>query len=393
MKSIEIFAGAGGMAIGASSAGFTSSLLLDFAKEACLTLKTHTDRKIIKLHDEKIVQSTIEEFDFSDFSDGIDVVIGGPPCQPFSQAGKRENLADKRNMFPQAIRTLSEVKPKAFLFENVKGLATGKNSGFAEFIRLQLRHPEIALNNLHKEFEEQLVTLEDYETSGAGDGLKYNVVMQILNAADFGVPQKRERIFFAGFRSDLGIEWHFPTSTHSKKALFFDQSKLGGYWDRHKVSNDARSIISTDCLEVDSGKSAWLTVRDAIADLPDPEFNAKSAGKIPEHNFVSGAKSYPGHTGSILDLPSKAIKAGVHGVPGGENMLRNANGSVRYFTIRECARLQTFPDQADFSGSWSKKVNQIGNAVPCLLAEKILSSMRLALESSVSNELLATRFK
>ena len=117
----------------------------------------------------------------------------------------------------------------------------------------------------------------------------------------------------------------------------------------------------------------WRTVRDAICDLPDPE--TKAALGISNHVFQGGARSYPGHTGSPYDLPAKTLKAGDHGVPGGENMLVIDDGSVRYFTVRESARIQTFPDGFKFHGSWTETMRQLGNAVPVLLAQCVASSV------------------
>src|SRR5690606_17264971 len=97
---------------------------------------------------------------------------------------------------------------------------------------------------------------------------------------------------------------------------------------------------------------------------------------IPNHRFQVGARTYVGHTGSPLDEPAKTLKAGVHGVPGGENMLRRPDGTVRYFTVRESARLQTFPDDYVFHGSWTETMRQLGNAVPVDLAETIARSVR-----------------
>jgi DNA (cytosine-5)-methyltransferase 1 len=119
----------------------------------------------------------------------------------------------------------------------------------------------------------------------------------------------------------------------------------------------------------------WRTVRDTLADLPDPERDPRRAAEICNHQFQPGARTYPGHTGSPLDEPAKTLKAGVHGVPGGENMLSRPDGSVRYFSIRESARLQTFPDEYLFQGSWSETMRQLGNAVPVKLAHHVGSTV------------------
>ena len=124
----------------------------------------------------------------------------------------------------------------------------------------------------------------------------------------------------------------------------------------------------------------WKTVRDAIFDLPDLRSNA--AISIPNHEFRPGARSYTGHTGSILDEPSKTIKAGAHGVPGGENTVVLDDGSVRYYTVRESARIQTFPDDYLFFGSWTESMRQIGNAVPVKLAHMIGESVVRELKRS-----------
>ena len=115
----------------------------------------------------------------------------------------------------------------------------------------------------------------------------------------------------------------------------------------------------------------YRRLRDAIGDLPDPELQPELAAACLNHRFQGGARSYVGHTGSPLDEPAKTLKAGVHGVPGGENMLRRADGSVRYFSVRESARLQTFPDKYRFHGSWTESMRQLGNAVPVKLAQAV----------------------
>ena len=210
-----------------------------------------------------------------------------------------------------------------------------------------------------------------------------------MNAANYGVPQKRERVFFVGFRSDLGVEWSFPLETHSREALLWDKFKGGGYWDRHAVGKRHRSLDKTGIqlasrLAERPASLPWRTTRDALVGLPDPERRAAIWPNLTGHRFQAGARSYPGHTGSPLDEPAKTLKAGVHGVPGGENMLRRTDGSVRYFTVRESARLQTFPDDFVFHGSWSETMRQLGNAVPVDLAEVVARSVYAQLAGAKS---------
>ena len=157
---------------------------------------------------------------------------------------------------------------------------------------------------------------------------------------------------------------------------------------RHKVAKaqrklERRAATIAKRLSKDEKPNAkpWRTTRDAIGDLPDPRHTRKAAA-VPDHRFQPGARSYPGHTGSYMDDPSKTLKAGVHGVPGGENMLRRGDGFVRYFTVRESARIQTFPDDYVFHGAWSECMRQLGNAVPAKLAELVGDSVREKLDAT-----------
>jgi DNA (cytosine-5)-methyltransferase 1 len=382
VKSVEIFAGAGGLAIGAHQAGINCSVLLDFSPGVCKTLRSNAVRGIAPMASARIIQSDVREIRFSDFSGHCDILLGGPPCQPFSQGGLRRNVADPRNMFPETVRALHEIRPSAFLFENVKGITTGGNRNYAEFVRLQLQNPELGVAIKALNFDEQLAKLEDAAIAGADRGLvQYNVVMHTVNVADYGVPQKRERVFFVGFRNDLHLEWHFPEETHSAASLARDQSSRGTYWDRHRVGKNERPT-PTILRGGDAAltKLPWVTVRDALSDLGEPFLSQEQGPSQMQHDLVLGARPYRGHTGSPLDQPSKALKAGVNGVPGGENMLRRLDGTVRYFSIRECARLQTFPDEYLFEGAWSEQMRQIGNAVPSSMAEKVLRSMKSVLQ-------------
>lgn len=380
MKSVELFVGAGGLGIGVSRAGFEPIAVVDWDRWACDTIRQNKKRGLSPLDKWPLTEGDVSLFNFKALNGPVDLITGGPPCQPFSLGGQHRAFLDKRDMFPQAIRAVRELKPRAFVFENVKGLTRSTFANYLEYIRLQLRHPDLIARD-DEPWLNHLARLEDYETRGLHDGLHYNVVLRVLNAADYGVPQKRERVFIVGFRSDLGIEWHFPAATHSQDALLWWQYRTDLYWDLHRVATKDRPALGRGAaraamLRQFPQTEPWQTVRDAIADLPDPELMPGVASRYHDHKLQPGARSYPGHTGSPLDEPAKTLKAGVHGVPGGENMLRRADGSVRYFSVRESARLQTFPDEMIFHGSWTEAMRQLGNAVPCRLAAAVAGQVR-----------------
>jgi DNA (cytosine-5)-methyltransferase 1 len=377
LRSVELFAGAGGLALGLSSVGVAHEAVVEWNHDACETIRANQAAGVDPVvHWPSPFEGDVRSFDYAGFS-GIDLVTGGPPCQPFSMGGKHRAFLDSRDMFPQAVRAIREVRPRAFVFENVRGLARASFSNYFAYILLQMEFPGLVARD-GEEWEDHLSRLERHKTSGGRS--EYRVVWRVLNAADYGVPQQRWRVLFVGFREDTGLEFSFPPSTHSLDGLLHAQYITGHYWDEHKVAKRHRPSPG-DRLKVRVARLAqisddtfaqqprWLTVRDAISDLPDPE--SPAAVKVQAHRFQPGARSYPGHTGSPLDEPAKALKAGDHGVPGGENMLRRPDGSVRYFTVRESARVQTFPDTYQFFGSWSETMRQLGNAVPVRLAAAV----------------------
>lgn len=389
MKSVELFVGAGGLGLGVSQAGFNPVAVLDWDKWACDTIRENQQLGLPEISNWPLHQVDVREFDFRSIEGNIDLVTGGPPCQPFSLGGRHKAHLDTRDMFPQAIRAVRTLRPKAFVFENVKGLTRTTFSNYLEYIRLQLRHPNLEAHP-EEPWLDHLSRLEDYETCGKYRGLEYRVALRVLNAANYGVPQRRERVFIVGFRSDTKLEWHFPAATHSQDALLWSKWRSHDYWDRFKVAKkhrpiDDRGMPRAEKLIEAPTLKPWTTVRTAISGLPDPEFHPRSRTGFSDHRFQAGARSYPGHTGSPLDEPAKTLKAGVHGVPGGENMLRRPDGSVRYFTIRESARLQTFPDSMVFHGSWSETMRQLGNAVPVELAKVVAESVRDCLSPSKSS--------
>lgn len=382
LSSVELFVGAGGLAQGIAAAGFKPRLVAEWNPDACQTIRENQDRGLTVVEGWPVVQGDVRDLTFDRFA-GIDLISGGPPCQPFSMGGKHAAHNDTRDMFPQAVRAVREAQPRAFLFENVKGLTRASFRNYFEYIRLQLQYPEVT-SRTDEDWSSHLARLEQHHLSGNRDGLTYRVVTEVLQAADFGVPQKRERVFFVGFRRDLGVEWSFPTPTHSLDQLLYEQYVTGDYWERHGLALPAASAplagrIKRAHAKVEAAGAglAWRTVRDALRGLPDPELQPDNA--FNDHRFIPGARSYPGHTGSPLDEPSKTLKAGDHGVPGGENMMVKDDGTVRYFTVREAARIQTFPDNYVFSGAWGNVMRQLGNAVPVTLAEAVAGSVARSL--------------
>lgn len=374
-SSIEIFSGAGGLAKGLEMAGMHHLAFVEWNKDACKTLRLNYPKEIVH-------ESDIRLFSFGDFAD-IDVLAGGPPCQPFSLGGKAKGYLDDRDMFPHAISAIRTLKPKAFIFENVKGLLRNSFSDYFRYIILQLQHPTI--ENIFDSWEEHLHVLEKFNSKNE-ESLGYNVSYKLLNAADFGVPQKRERVIIVGFRSDLNIDWSFPEPTNSADSLAWDKYVTEVYWKRHGITmpecerqkaeiEKARLYSRYGMFEPKS--LPWRTIRDAIKDLPQPIVESDCS----EHTLRTGAREYNGHSGSEIDLPSKTIKAGGHGVPGGENMIKFTDGTVRYLTIKEAKRIQTFPDDYSITGSWTEAMRQLGNAVPVKLAFVIGQAVLSKLDS------------
>jgi DNA (cytosine-5)-methyltransferase 1 len=270
----------GGLALGLERAGFKPVRFVEFNRHACATLRANFTPELV-------FEGDVRDFDFGSVGD-VDLVAGGPPCQPFSMGGKARAQADARDMFPYACKAVETLRPKAFIFENVKGLLRPAFSDYFQSIIKRL------------------------EKAG------YKVSVNLANAADYGVPQCRHRVFIVGIRNDIETPFIFPVLTHSREN--------------------------------------WRTIRDVLGS-PAP-------GK-------KLAKQYAGHTGSRLDAPAKTIKAGAHGVPGGENMIILDNGRTRYLTADEAKIIQTFPADFKISGGWGEAMRQIGNAVPVLLAEAV----------------------
>lgn len=376
VNGVELFAGGGGLLLGSALAGVNHVAVAEWNRWACTTIRQNAARDYPLVRGIEVHEGDVRDISWADVpnSDNVDLVTAGPPCQPFSLGGIARSAEDPRDMFPATTSVIEELRPRAFVIENVKGLTRSAFSDYFEFIKLRLQHPELRARP-GESWTEQFARLQKEHTSVTAD-LQYRVLTTVVDAADYGVPQRRHRVFMVGFRSDVEAAWSFPPPTHSAASLRRDQES-GEYWDRHRVRKADRTLIRA-AARPGGGALPWRTVRDALWGVPAPK--PEGSRSWLDHRLQTGARSYPGHTGSPLDEPSKALKAGVHGVPGGENMIRYPDGKVRYYSVREAARMQTFPDRYELHGAWTEAMRQLGNAVPVKLAQVVVSSVLQHLE-------------
>lgn len=386
LRSVELFGGAGGLALGLHDAGFSSEVFVEWNKWACDTVRENQKVGYRAVKSWHVHEGDVREYDWSTVPAGLDLVSGGPPCQPFSLGGKARAADDPRDMFPAAAEVIRELRPRAFILENVKGLTRSTFANYFQLVQLRLQYPEMGPRE-DESWVDHLKRLQAEHTAKHHSGLVYNLTTQVLDAANYGVPQHRHRVFLVGFRQDVNARWSLPKQTHSGDELIRSKWVTGQYWDEHSlrrppIPDGLHARVERLATELPDGErpNRWRTVRDALRGMPQPRQGGVRGWN--NHVLQPGARSYAGHTGSAIDEPSKTLKAGGHGVPGGENMVRFDDGTVRYYSIRESARMQTFPDGYRLHGAWGEAMRQIGNAVPVELAkvvgESVASHLRAA---------------
>lgn len=388
--SIELFTGGGGLAWAMHGAGFRHLVVNEVERRSARTLRVNgatvydpNQPEPAKLDDPwPLIEGDVRAVDFRRWEGRVDVVAGGVPCQPWSLGGAHRGYDDPRNLWPELFRCVRETRPRAVIAENVKGLLRPSFKPYYDYILRELAAPF-----------EQRVGGEDWYDHNARllrtlrvDGNpteRYDVKYLLVNAADYGVPQVRWRVFVVAFRRDLGLsDWEFPIPTHSSEAL--RQARVdGSYWAEHNLpyreSYPARHTLLGDNF------ARWRTLRDAIHDLPEPLGDRVEHPDWLHHYGWPGARQYPGHTPNDLDRPAKTIKAGVHGVPGGESVLRRDDGGIRYMTVREVARAMTFPDTWWLAGPRGEQMRQLGNAVPVGLGLVMSRAVARALSPALIN--------
>ncbi|MDT0317969.1 DNA cytosine methyltransferase [Streptomyces millisiae] len=420
---VELFAGAGGLAMAVHRAGFRPLLFNEFAKRACETLEANGAQRLPDGQKptrppgpgEKVplFAGDVQKLDMDYLAGKVDVLAGGPPCQPFSLGGVAKGDEDKRNMFPQMFKAVRQIQPKVVICENVRGLLRPSFRRYFDYIQRELELPfeERREGSNWEQHYEQLLERRLEEEPG---GLKkrYEVVMMPVNAADYGVPQIRNRVIIVAFRRDLNVDIdlfkRLVKPTHSETALFRSMEDES-YWVRHpNVPDHVREWVMArlpKTMPMDDGLLPWHTLRDAIAgigdnkplpDVPDEWLDRTEhfLGGFTEHIGWPGARIYDGHTPNELDRPAKTVKAGVHGVPGGESVMlldelvadKTSQGGVpykyRYMTVRETARVMTFPDTWELRGPRGEKMRQLGNAVPVALGEVFAKAVAAVLDDA-----------
>lgn len=298
MRVVSLFSGAGGLDLGFAMAGHEVVWANDNYADAVATYRKNLG--------EHIVNADITDVASSDIPD-CDIVIGGFPCQGFSVANTKRHAEDSRNaLYRQLLRVVSDKQPKFFLAENVKGL-------------LSLAKGEIIKN-----------IVSDFTLAG------YKVKHKVLNAADYGVPQTRQRVIIVGVRNDIDYDYEYPAPSHDKTAA--------------------------------QGRERWVGCAAALAPLPDPD----TPNDLPNHTYSKyklGINGYIGHRLLDPDKPAPTVTARGDD-KGGVVILPHPNGKRR-MSGRELATIQSFPTDFEFVGNNSSVYRQIGNAVPPLLGRAV----------------------
>ncbi|AWM07725.2 DNA cytosine methyltransferase [Bradyrhizobium symbiodeficiens] len=365
--------------MGLARAGVKHELVVERDNETIATLLENKRRGVEYMRDWTIEGCDTRDIDFTRYQ-GLDLVAGGPPCQPFSVGGRHLGRKDPRNMWPEAIRAVREVCPRAFVFENVRGLLRPSFSTYLEYLTRQLGSPHVVRKPGESWCTHSARLRRHVEQGGRPE---YRVIVRGVNAADLGAPQKRHRALIIGVEANAGELWDAAIPTHSLEALAWSKHVAFDYWIRHATRRirlpsstaEARAVEKIRLSSIVPQRKPWVTTRDALSGLPPAAAEWDPSG----HWQHLGARAYEKHTGSVWDEPAKALKAGNHGVPGGENMIALGKGRVRYFTIREMARLQGLPDEFIVSGSWKAATRQLGNAVPTAVGARVGNELKAIL--------------
>lgn len=318
---VELFAGAGGLGLGMEKAGLNCTLLNEIDKDACETLRKNRPHWNVR-------EGDITEIDFTPYRDKVDVVTGGFPCQSFSYAGKKLGFEDARGtLFYQFARAVKEIRPILAIGENVRGLLNHEGG---------------------KTLAGMVSILDD---------LGYNVIPpRVLKAIYHKVPQKRERLIIVAMRKDLSLSFDFPRQD-KKIYTLRDALKKGELFD-------------TD-VPFSQGQSYPKRKKEILAQIPPGGYWRDLPVYLQKEYMMKSFYLGGGKTGIARRISWEEPSLTLTCSPAQKQTERCHPDETRPFTVREYARIQTFPDDWQFSGSLSSQYRQIGNAVPVNLAEKL----------------------
>jgi len=318
---LELFAGAGGLAVGMEQSGLKCVALNEMDKFACATLRSNRPHW-------NVLEGDIKDFDFSDYRGRVDVVTGGFPCQAFSYAGKKLGLADARGtLFYEFARVVKEVAPPICIGENVRKLLSHDNG---------------------KTLAGMISILDE---------IGYDVVpVQVLKAVNYKVPQKRERLILVGVRKDIEVSYRYP-KPYKKIYNLEDALKEGELYDSDVPK---------------SGGAKYPQSKKAVLDMVPPRGYWRDLPLDIQKEFMGGSFYLGGgKTGMARrigwDEPCLTLTCS----PAQKQTERCHPDETRPFTVREYARIQTFPDDWEFAGSLAQQYKQIGNAVPVNLGKEV----------------------
>jgi DNA (cytosine-5)-methyltransferase 1 len=318
---LELFAGAGGLAVGLEKAGLKCVALNEIDKWACQTLRKNRPNW-------NVLEGDIKDFSFTEFHNSVDVVTGGFPCQAFSYAGKKLGLADARGtLFYEFARVVKEVNPPICIGENVRGLLSHENG---------------------KTLQGMISILDE---------IGYNVVpVQVLKAINYKVPQKRERLILVGVRKDIELKYEYP-KPHNKVYNLKDALKKGELYDTNVPKSPGAKYPQS---------------KKAVLDLVPQNGYWRDLPLEIQKEFMGGSFYLGGGKTGIArrigwDEPCLTLTCS----PAQKQTERCHPEETRPFTVREYARIQTFPDDWTFEGSMAQQYKQIGNAVPVNLGKEV----------------------
>lgn len=322
---IDLFSGAGGLSLGLKMAGWKALLASDYDRHACSTYR-HNFSGV------DVLEGDIRRADWQNLKGKVDLVAGGPPCQPFSVAGNQKAHEDTRDMLPEFVRAIREIRPKQLLMENVAGLTSARHLPY---------------------FQAKLDELKD---------LGYDLHFQVLNSADYGVAQDRLRVIVLG-----GLKGRpaFPQKTHG-------------------ITNQPFMAAAAALADAptDEPNNAIVTYAKKPVLRPSPFAGMLVNGGGRPIDLRKPSQTIPASAGGnrthIIDEHGVLVEYHSHLMAGGTPHLGLVHG-VRRLTVRESARIQSFPDSFEFLGQRSAKYRQIGNAVPPLLGNAIGKALLEAL--------------